>query len=649
MKKYCLLFIALLGTATGSFAQSMYDHKAAFAPLFYPAMGNEYRSASGEPGPKYWQNKADYDIAAELDTARHRLSATAEITYTNNSPDNLRFLWLQLDQHIYREDSRSAAIIKGGRWGNRAFTGGDSIVSVTINTSSGVVNASYTITDTRMKINLPTPLMGSGNKIKIKITYAFTIPEYGTDRMGRQKTKQGWIYELAQWFPRMCVYDDVEGWNTLPYLGQGEFYLEYGDFNYSITAPANIWVVGSGELTNPDECLTPEQVKRMNEAGNSDKTVMIRSAKEVTDPASRPKKDKLTWKYRCLNARDIAFGASRSFVIDAARINLPSGKKSLALSAYPAESIRKGGTNAGWERSTEFTKGSVEFYSKYIFEYPYPVATNVAGVVGGMEYPGIVFCHFMATGGGLWGVTDHEFGHTWFPMIVGSNERRYAWMDEGFNTFINSLSGNAFNNGEYGGNPGISEFEADRMFSGDALMTIPDVVQQMNLGTSAYSKPGRMLTILREEVLGKERFDEAFREYVRRWAFKHPTPWDFFHTIENVAGEDLGWFWRSWVLDNWSLDQAVTDVQYNKDKPENGAVVSIENMERMPMPVTALIKEANGKEHTIKLPVEIWQQGSRWSFGVKTTSAVTEVILDPKQRLPDVKRDNNTFKPKSPF
>jgi hypothetical protein len=647
MKKL-VFFLVLFCTVGKSFAQSMYDHRAAFAPLFYPAMGNEYRSASGEPGPKYWQNKANYNIAATLDTAAQRLSATVEIIYTNNSPDQLRFLWLQLDQHIYRADSRSAAIIKGGRWGNRAFTGGDSVISATLLLNGSSSAAAYTITDTRMKVNLPTPL-APGASLQLTISYAFTIPEYGTDRMGRLKTKQGMIYELAQWFPRMCVYDDVEGWNTLPYLGQGEFYLEYGDINYSITAPANLMIVGSGELLNPEECLTTEQQKRITEARSSDKTVMIRSAKEVSDPASRPKKDKLTWKFRCQNTRDVAFGASRSFVIDAARINLPSGKTSLAMSAYPAESIRKGGTNGGWERSTEFVKGSIEFYSKYLYEYPYPAAVNVAGVVGGMEYPGIVFCHYMATGEGLWGVTDHEFGHIWFPMIVGSNERRYAWMDEGFNTFINSLSGNAFNNGEYGGNPGLSEAEADRLVSGDPLLTIPDVVQQSNLGTTAYFKPGRMLTVLREEVLGKERFDEAFREYVRRWAFKHPTPWDFFHTMENVAGEDLGWFWRSWVLDNWALDQSVTEVRYNNSKPANGAAITIENMERMPMPVTALVKESNGKEHTIKLPVEIWQQGSRWTFSVPTTSDITEIILDPQQRLPDVKRDNNTLKPKNPF
>jgi hypothetical protein len=649
MKKTFLSFISGF-VFLSLFAQSAYDNKEAFNPQFYPYPGNEFRSASGEPGPKYWQNRADYKINCTLDTANHSVNGEVEIYYTNNSPDNLKFLWLQLDQNIYRNDSRATATTTqaGGRWANTKFTEGDVIKSISVESNGKSVTPKYLVTDTRMQVWLPDALRSSGGKVKLVIKFEFTVPEYGSDRMGRLKTRNGWIYEVAQWFPRMAVYDDLQGWNTLPYLGQGEFYLEYGDFDFSVTAPANLIVVGSGELLNPQECLTAQQLKRWNEAKNSDKTVVIRSDKEVNDPGSRPRQANCTWKFRIQNARDVAWGASKAFVWDAARINLPSGKKSMAASAYPVESISKN----GWQRSTEMVKGSIEYNSSQWFEFPYPCATNVAGIVGGMEYPGIVFCSSGSSGSGLWGVTDHEFGHTWFPMIVGSNERKYAWMDEGFNTFINDGSTEAFNHGEFKeasffGDPNSSSMVkytfGDKM---DGLYNIPEVIQQENLGVAAYLKPAQMLTALREVVLGKERFDAAFREYISRWAFKHPTPWDFFHSIENVSGEDLSWFWRAWVLNTWKLDQKVKSVSYKDDKPENGANITIENLGKMPMPVMVLVKESNGQEHRINLPVEIWQRGGEWTFSAPTTSEIKEVILDPDKKLPEWNRDNNTWKKK---
>lgn len=653
MKRIVLSFFSLV-IVVSSFAQastetkSVYDHREAFNPQFYPYPGSDFRSGSGEPGPRYWQNRADYKINCTLDTTKHSVSGEVEISYTNNSQDNLKFLWLQLDQNIYKKDSRASYTTTqtGGRWANAKFTDGDVIKSISVISDGKNYSPKYNISDTRMQVWLQEAVKPAGGKVKVKIQFDFEVPEYGTDRMGRLKTKNGWIYEIAQWFPRMCVYDDIQGWNTLPYLGAGEFYLEYGDFEYSITAPANLIVVGSGEMQNPQECLTAEQQKRWNEARNSDKTVMIRSDKEVNDPNSRPKQANCTWKFKIQNARDVAWAASKAFVWDAAKINLPSGKKSIAASVYPVESIKKD----GWQRSTEMVKGSIEYNSQKWFEFPYPVATNVAGIVGGMEYPGIVFCSSNSSGGDLWGVTDHEFGHTWFPMIVGSNERKYAWMDEGFNTFINDFSTENFNKGEFNqqsffGDP-TSPFMVKYVFGEkmDGLYNIPEVIQQDNLGVAAYMKPSMMLHALRDVVLGPERFDAAFREYISRWAFKHPTPWDFFHSIENVSGEDLSWFWRGWVLNTWKIDQSVKGVKYVKDKPENGVDITIENLEKMPMPVTVLVKETNGKEHTIKLPVEIWQRGATWTFGVPTTSEIKEVILDPDKKLPDWNRDNNSWK-----
>jgi len=646
MKKIFLIVVANCLLVV-SYAQSRYDHRKAFDPHFYPQTGNDYRSASGEPGPKYWQNRADYKIACTLDTLNHSLEGTVEITYTNNSPDKLQFIWLQLDQNIYRKNSRGSATTTqtGGRWANAQFTDGFVIRSIKVEEGSSQYDPQYLESDTRLQVHLKQPVKEAGGKVKINIAYSFTIPEYGTDRMGRLNTTHGWIYEIAQWFPRLAVYDDIQGWNTLPYIGAGEFYLEYGDVEYSITAPANLIIVGSGELVNEKEVLTSAQLSKLNAARNSDKTVVIRSADDVKKEQLKPRTGMLTWKFRMQNTRDVAWAASRAFVWDAAKINLPSGKKSLAMSVYPIESIKKD----GWQRSTEFVKASIEHYSKQWYEYPYPAAVNVAGIVGGMEYPGLVFCNYSDSGSDLWGVTDHEFGHIWFPMIVGSNERKYAWMDEGFNTFINSLSTKEFNNGEYAE---FSFFPSELVpvaFSNsmEPLWTIPDATQQHNLGLTAYMKPAMMLEALRNVVLGPERFDAAFREYIRRWAFKHPTPWDFFHTMENVAGEDLSWFWRGWIFNNWRLDQKATDVSYNENDPKKGASVTIENLEQMVMPTTVLVKEENGKEHRVELPVEVWQRGSVWTFHVPSTTRIKEVIVDPDRKLPDFNRANNSFTPKA--
>jgi hypothetical protein len=641
MQKICFLFFLFI--TINSFSQSVYDQRELFSPLFYQTNGNEYRAGNGEPGPKYWQNNADYKIEVTIDTIAEKISGSVAITYNNQSPQQLGEIWLQMDQNFYRKDSRATATTtaSGGRWANTLFTNGFEIKGIKVNNQ---LTTDYLITDTRMKVRLPQTL-ASGTSLNLKIDYSFQIPEYGTDRMGRLKTKNGQIYEIAQWYPRLCVFDDIEGWNQLPYLGAGEFYLEYGNFEYQITAPANMIVVGSGELTNPLECLTPKQLAQWNAAKNSDATVVIQSESDVKMKPSKTGNN--IWKFKCTMARDVAWAASRSFIWDAARINLPSGKKSLAMSVYPQEAA---GKNA-WKRSTEFVKGAIEHYSKQWFEYSYPVATNVAGIVGGMEYPGIVFCGSYSSGSGLWGVADHEFGHNWFPMIVGSNERKYAWMDEGFNTFINTLSTREFNKGEFSGSNDIvnevSTGAASRLFgsNSEGLFNIPEVIQQGNLGNAAYYKPALALTLLREDILGKERFDEAFRTYIKRWAFKHPTPWDFFRTMEDIGGEDLGWFWRSWILNNYTLDVAVSAVDYeNRSDPSKGVQVYIENLEKMAMPVTVKVTETNGKSTTIKFPVEIWQRGSKYSFFVNTSAKIKSVEVDPDFRLPDINRDNNILK-----
>ncbi len=627
-------------------AQSAYNHREAFHPLFYPYPGNEYRSASGEPGLKYWQNRADYFIDASLDIQKHVVSGSVKMIYTNNSPDDLRFIWLQMDQHIYRKDSRATATTTnlGGRWANTQFTDGYELLGLSIEKNGIQVPVADTlISDTRMQIILPEPLR-SGSNLTLNIKYRFSIPEYGTDRMGRIKFEEGWAYEIAQWYPRVCVYDDISGWNTNPYLGAGEFYLEYGNVEFNINAPFGVMVVGSGSLQNPSECYTKDQFNRWKLAEESDKPVFIKEADEIGKINSRQSTKMITWKFKCENTRDVAWAASEAFIMDAARIKLPSGKKAMAVSVYPKESAENKSGN-DWRRSTEYTKASIEFYSQYLFEYPYPVATNVAGVVGGMEYPGIVFCSAQASGAGLWGVTDHEFGHTWFPMIVGNNERKFAWMDEGFNTFINSLSSENFNKGEYNESQSMSGMSgwifSDKM---DGLLNTPDIIQQSNLGVAAYYKPGMMLKVLREEVLGKKRFDMALKEYVRRWAFKHPAPWDFFHTIENAAGEDLGWFWRSWVLNSWKFDVRVKEVNIDRDKKGVIAHIALQLQEKMPLPVKVRIIDNENNTIEVSLPVEIWQRGDTWTFPVTLQSEPKTIVVDPDEVLPDISRGNNQWR-----
>ncbi len=639
-----LVFMGLLALiSTAANAQSKYSAYELFHPLWNYGPVSPMRSAAGVPGPGYWQNSADYKIAVSLDDVANKITGDVEITYKNNSPDKLPFLWLQLDQNSFNTQSRGGKTtpIAGGRFGNLAFDGGYKIESVTIDGKP----ANFIVEDTRMQIRLASPLAEKIGTAKIKIAYSFTSPENASDRMGIQQTKNGAIYTVAQWFPRVCVYDDIEGWNVLPYLGAGEFYLEYGNFEYSINAPASHIVVGSGELLNPTEVYTADQVKKWAAAANSETTVVIRSAAEVTDPASRPAKDRLTWKFKCNNARDVAFASSKAFILDACRINLPSGKKSMAVSVYPVESDGKD----AWARSTEYVKASIEHYSNWLYEYTYPVATNVAGIVSGMEYPGIIFCGYKDKTASLWGVTDHEFGHNWFPMIVGSNERKFAWMDEGFNTFINFYSTDAFNKGEYKNRKFDMHAIAKSMFreTADPIMSIPDVIQTRNLGWEAYNKPGFGLRILREHILGADRFDYAFKNYINKWAFKHPTPMDFFRAMEDGAGEDLGWFWRAWFYELWRLDQSVKDVDYVEQDPAKGAVITIENLDKMAMPAVVEVELTSGEKERFTFPVEIWQRGSSWTFRTSTKLPIKSVVIDPDHSFPDMDSKNNTWKPMS--
>ena len=637
-----LIFILLLFSGISiSQEKSTYQPGETFDSHFLISPGTVYRNADGSPGPMYWQNRADYKIEATLDTATKTITGSVDITYTNNSPANLSFLWLQLDQNKFRTDSRGSETtpIGGNRSGGKSFTSGDKISSVRINYNGKVSYPKYHVSDTRMQIFLPDALKSQGGQIEIMINYNFEIPQFGADRMGWMHSQNGNIFEIAQWYPRMEVYDDIIGWNVLPYLGGSEFYLEYGNFDYKITVPANQIVVGSGELQNPQDVLTKTEINRLAEASKSDSTIYIIDTTEVN---TRPQKDgMLTWHFKMQNTRDVSWACSNAFVWDAAKVNLPDGRKALAMSVYPAEAA----ADSAWAKSTEFIKSTLEYNSKTYFPYPYPVAVNVAGIVGGMEYPGLVFCGYKSKGRELWNVVTHEFGHTWFPMIVGSNERQYAWMDEGFNTFINIYSTLNYKNGLYShkshNSPRMLKFLY--MDTTHVIMDYPDHFNQRSLGIYAYLKPAIALNLLRNNVIGPERFDYAFRKYIERWAYKHPRPIDFFRTINNAAGDDLNWFWKEWFFKDWKLDQAVSDVKYVDGDSTKGSYITVANLKKMVMPVSIEIKEENGKTGIKNLPVEIWQKSDEWSFQYNSTSKIDSVIIDPNHEMPDIKRDNNIW------
>ncbi|MDE2450343.1 MAG: M1 family metallopeptidase [Gammaproteobacteria bacterium] len=625
-----------------------FSPRETFAPYEYANPANIYRAASGLPGPAYWQNRANYVIRATLEPASRTLTGSEVITYTNHSPDPLDVLWLQVEENRFRRDARGSF---GGDAFPTGFTSGEHILSVQMEGPGGKLeDLHWLISDTRMQVSLPAPLAPHDGRIRLHIRWYYTVPGVFGGRTDVDSSKNGEIFEIAQWYPRLCVYDDLRGWDTEPYLNS-EFYLEYGDFDYSVTVPWNMIVVGSGELLNPQEVLTPTEVARLAKARQSDKTVMIRTAAEVTDPRSRPKQSgTLTWRFSMQNTRDVVFGASEAYVWDAARINLPGGKTALAMSAYPAES---GGAGA-WGRTTEYTKAAVEYFSSQWYAYPYPVAVSEAGSAGGMEYPGLDFDAKEVRGRDLHAIVAHEVGHAWFPMIVGSNERRDAWIDEGFNTFMDVYEADAFNHGEYapkrdaeyapgGGSPAdqIATVIADPQ--APPPMAEADQIPEKYRHPITYFKSAFGLVLLREQIVGPERFDPAFRRYISAWAYKHPSPSDFFRFMNSEAGEDLSWFWRGWYEHNWQLDQAVTSVKPVHGDWKEGAAVTVANLGRLVMPATLQVAYSDGSKQDVRVPVETWLQHKSFTLAVSGDKPVVSATLDPQAALPDADRRNNTF------
>ncbi len=632
-----------------SAAAAPYDPRETFAPYTMPSPPGVTRGADGMPGAGYWQNRADYQIHATLDPATKTLAGEEVVTYANNSPGALDMLWLQLDQNIYRADARAKrARDDTGRPGRfDGSTAGVTIDAVEVEQAGVMKPADHLVSDTRLRVDLARPL-AAGGRLRLRITWHYEVPGLFGGRTAWGRAKAGEIYDIAQWYPRMAVYDDQRGWDTAPYLNQ-EFYLEYGDFDYWITLPADMIVAGSGALQNPEEVLTATERARLDQARRSDATVPIVAPAEAGSAATRPRQGgTLTWHFRMENTRDVAFTASPVFAWDAARINLPGGRSALAMSVYPAESQGRD----RWGRSTEYLKDAVERFSRRWYPYPWPVAVNVAGPATGMEYPGILFDGIDDAGKELFWISAHEIGHSWFPMIVGFDERRHAWMDEGFNTFIDTYESDDFNHGEYapkrdsefapgGGNPAdeILPILADP--TAPPILTRSDTIIEKWRHPVTYFKSALGLKLLREEILGPERFDPAFRRFIAAWAYKHPQPSDFFRAMESAAGEDLSYWWRGWYANNWQLELAVTKIAYVDGDPARGATVTVESRDRLVMPATLRIEFADGTRRDIALPAETWIRQAATAIHVDTVSPIAAATIDPDHKLPDRDRANN--------
>ncbi len=652
------LFVAALGAAA-SFAPSLLDAQGApptqprrpgvsaagfdttgvgdtsiFAPLNLPP-GNLFRSGSGMPGPKYWQQRADYDLHGTLDTAAKALKGDMTLHYTNNSPDSLRFVWFQVEQNAFKSGSLNSYVFPAdSRFGARNFEGGDVIDHFEQVTEGKKTPLKMRVEGTVMKVDLATP-MAPGQSTTFDVAWHFNIPEHGADRMGRD----GSLYELAQWYPRLCVYDDLRGWNTEPYLGQGEFYLEYGDFNLALTVPAGYVVAATGVLQNPTEVLTQAEISRLAQASKSDTPVHIVTQADITaGNATSHKTGMVTWRFKAHDTRDAVWAAAPNYLWDAS-----SWQGHMANAYYRPSAIDP------WKDAADQSRMSIMEYSERWYPYPYPQISAVEGPISGMEYPMLAMEARSADKYDLYNVVTHEIGHMWYPMVVGSNERMHMWQDEGFNTFINYFS-EARRYPEKGSydariaNDRATVEEFMRRGIDQPLEVQPDRINPQLLGENAYVKTAVALGQLRDEILGPAAFDDAFREYTRRWAFKHPSPIDFYRTMEDVSGKRLDWFFREWFLENLHFDVEIDTVAQKQVGNADSVAVLFVNRALGVLPLHVRFTFADGSTQNFDYPAEIWSTNTtfyerEYAFPKK----VTKIEIDPDKKSVDTDRANNVW------
>lgn len=667
---------------------------------------NIYRSADGSPGPSYWQQKADYDIQVQLIEPENKVEGSGTITYHNNSPHTLKYVWLQLDQNRRAPDNpekltstlnlRDTVSAWAFNYYNKERTTENGMHITSLKNSKGK-KLSYIINQTMMKVNLPTPLQPN-ETIELKLAWWYNLNNRMEDR-GRSGYEyfpgdDNNVYTIAQFYPRMAVYDDVEGWQHKQFLGTGEFALPFGDYKVEITVPMDHLLMATGELTNAKEVLSQKHYKGYQKAFRSFKKPVIIADQEEAEKRETIRSPKVkTWKFEATNVRDFAFASSRKFIWDAQAVKL-GDKTILAQSLYPKEG------NPLWEEeSTKAVVNTLKTYSKYSVNYPYPHATSIHAAAIGMEYPMICFnfgrpaedgTYTDRTKYGMIGVIIHEVGHNFFPMIVNSDERQWAWMDEGINTYLEYVTSQECyeNFPKSSGSPDkIVGYMSGNQEYMRPIMTSADQIISWNLGNNAYSKPATALNILRETILGRELFDQAFKSYSEKWAFKHPKPADFFRSIEDAAGMDLDWFWKGWFYTTDPVDLSIDTVVYYQldpnivkvdktnsfDDPKRLTIsetpeghywefkermdedlmkknlskkhiykVKFSNPGGLIMPLILKFGYKSGKEKMVKIPAEVWRKNEEKITKMFILDEPVEFIqLDPELETADINTSNN--------
>ncbi len=617
---------AVLAVLAGPVAAQATAPTAAALAGWAPA--SPVRLPSGRPGPAYWQQRVDYRIDAVLDPATDTLRGEGRITYHNRAPVALEELWFHLEQNICAPGSVAnlldqpplVFLTSTFDFSCRGFPGGLVLGPMRVDGAA----ATPEVHGTTMRLPLARPV-APGGSVAIEVGWRFKVPPYGAARMGHD----GPLYEIAQWYPRLAVYDDVRGWNHEPYVGAGEFYLEYGRFDVALTLPAAWVVAATGVLQNPADVLTPAQRERLARARTSEAPVAIIAAEEAGTPATRPRAGgTLTWRFSADSVRDFAFAAAPNFRWDA------SGYDGVLIHTYyrPTATL--------WPEANRMAREAVKHFSETWLRYPYPHASSVEGPIEGMEYPMLAFDPSGPTREDLQWVVAHELGHQWVPMIVGSNERLYPWMDEGFNTFIDlDNAAKYFAGTAYGDTIGVHALHLyrDHAVPGREQPLITRPVESRDLFWTGYQKPALMLQTLRHHVLGPARFDPAFRAYLAAWAYRHPTPADFFRMMRDRSGVDLDWFWRDWVYTVNRPDQAVEAIVNGPD----GGAVTIANLGAMQLPIFLRLTFEDGSTESLALPVDAWNQGPRFTRRVLGPRRIRRAELDPDGRLPDDDRGNN--------
>lgn len=597
-------------------------------PAFERAVEQGTRTTTGEPGPRYWTNGARYDLHATVSPWTAMLRGTGAAVYYNNSPDTLRHVYVHLRQNLHAP----------GAVRNRPqeLTGGVHIAKVAAQGLSLVEQpasggAGYTIDGTVMDVWLPRPI-APGDSARFEFAWNFEIPESGAPRMGHDHE----VFYLGYWYPQFAVYDDVHGWVAEQYQGDGEFYMDFADYDVAVTVPEGYLVGATGKLLNEERVLSEQTRRRLDAVTSSDEIYSIvgdddRAAGVSTNTSQT---GLLTWRFHADDVRDFAFGTSDAYVWDATLAETANGENAFIHTLYRP-------TENAWDRSAEFARFSIEFLSDMLIPYPYPQMTVVEGIIGGgMEYPMITLIGGERTDRSLFGTTFHEISHMWSPMLTGQNEKHYAWMDEGLTTYNTKEAKGAFWDEDawspdeeryygYAGTGGEVEpmRHSDQYPYGTGARTV-----------AAYNKPAVALRAL-EWVLGEEVFDRAYREYHRRWAFKHAYPYDLFNTFEDVSGRDLDWFWTSLLYETWTLDHAIADVASR----DSGVVVTVEDRGLTPMPVQVELTYENGATASQVIPADVWLSGERRTTASFPPGDVASVELDPGEYLPDIDRTNNDW------